>query len=33
MNKTKAQLKIDKEKPYFKEWLASKVDPEIIAKC
>ena len=30
MNKTKAQLKIDKEKPYFKEWLASKVDPEII---
>ena len=31
MNKTKAQLKIDKEKPYFKEWLASKVDPEIIA--
>ena len=30
MNKTKSQLKTNKEKPYFKEWLASKVDPEII---
>ncbi len=30
MNKTKTQLKIDKEKPYFQEWLASKVDPKII---